>query len=310
MKLLVLCFQQLFVILLMLHQHILTCRTAVTAALHLQYLPRHRTTTTRQSRISSLRHSSAAESSPCHQSQEVAASPRHCWKTSSSAATALCAFFLSVSLLLLQPLPVHAADTAATAVTVNAIGRDSIVPCNKLAGAAGADAGDSKYVKNCVSTASVRQLDLYTAPWTFAGSLTNAQVLEYLQQALRDVDRLVEMETPGDKNGDDTSNALRAVTTRAGALAKDQLDFYINRNDRVIQFVSRQVDGPDVSDLGVNRKRLEEVRRKTPFGIMGVDDSADGGASSTEQVTEGALGQLKAFYGLQSGSGFEDVYAD
>lgn len=87
----------------------------------------------------------------------------------------------------------------------------------------------------------------------------------------------------------------------------DELEFVVNPADRVITFRSQQVEGPDsVSDFGGNRKRLEDIRKRIPFlQVMGAEfDSADSGPR------EGVGGQLKAFWGLQSGSGFEKVLLD
>jgi hypothetical protein len=63
---------------------------------------------------------------------------------------------------------------------------------------------------------------------------------------------------------------------------------------------------PSISDFGANRRRLDGIRKEAKvFELMG-----GGGYDSIEMRGTGPLGQLKAFYGLQSGSGFEDLYAE
>jgi uncharacterized protein (DUF1499 family) len=84
----------------------------------------------------------------------------------------------------------------------------------------------------------------------------------------------------------------------------DELEFSINEADEVVTFRSSQVSGPMVSDFGANRKRLEEIRVKAKLGVMGEEYEL------ADPSSEGALGQLKAFYGLQSGEGFEDIDLD
>ena len=65
------------------------------------------------------------------------------------------------------------------------------------------------------------------------------------------------------------------------------------------------------SDFGANRKRVEELRKKSGgvFSLMGeglmTADSYEGGAAGKRN---GFGGQLKAFYGLNSGQGYEGVF--
>eukprot|EP00980_Cylindrotheca_fusiformis_P008288 scaffold1736_cov127-Cylindrotheca_fusiformis.AAC.102 len=85
----------------------------------------------------------------------------------------------------------------------------------------------------------------------------------------------------------------------------DELEFVLNPEDEVVFF--RSLATSDTADFGVNKKRLEEIRKRAGiFGVMGQNmNSAD--SSSYSERGYGPLGQLKAFYGLQSGGGFEDV---
>lgn len=105
--------------------------------------------------------------------------------------------------------------------------------------------------------------------------------------------------------GQGADRSLKVKATR-NLGATDEIDFLINPTDSVITFISRRTDDEDGGDFGANRKRLEELRRKAQvFGIMGQEYS-----SADTAPREGAFGQLKAFYGLRSGGGYEDLLLD
>lgn len=146
---------------------------------------------------------------------------------------------------------------------------------------------------NCVSTASVRQLDLYMPPWTFNG-MTKEEVVARLRGVIAsDSTMMLVVDQP---------NYLKAQASRN--FCTDELEFVVNEADEVVTFRSSQVSGPAVSDFNANRKRLDEIRVKARLGIMGQEYEL------ADPSSEGPLGQLKAFYGLQSGEGFEDVNLD
>lgn len=146
---------------------------------------------------------------------------------------------------------------------------------------------------NCVSTASVRQVDLYAPPWTFYTSADEA--LARLKGALAEDSSWTLLVS--------SSNYLKVKGTRG--LAEDQVEFVVNPSDSVITYSSKQSAGPSVADFGAVRRRLEELRRRAGFGIMGEDY-----ASADAAPREGAWGQLKAFYGLRTGAGYERVLDD
>ena len=80
----------------------------------------------------------------------------------------------------------------------------------------------------------------------------------------------------------------------------DELQFVIKPADNIITFRGQQVGGPSVNDFGPNRKRLDELRQNSGGIFTSMGDEALGSPSS-----EGALGQLKSFYGY--GQGFGDI---
>jgi len=104
----------------------------------------------------------------------------------------------------------------------------------------------------------------------------------------------------------ETDNYLKVSATRN--FNTDEIEFLINPADSAITFRSRQVDGPAaVSDFGANRNRLDRLRKSAKvFGVMGDDF----GTADAVAPRESAFDQLKAFYGLQFGEGFEDVVLD
>jgi uncharacterized protein (DUF1499 family) len=181
------------------------------------------------------------------------------------------------SIISLSPSPAAAEDSVAP----------SIVAC-----AAPLDGS----AVNCVSTSSVRQLDLYMTPWTYADTMSSAEVLARLKGLIQSDSSLTLL---GDGDLWVSASASRNLGT-----CTDQLDFVIRPDDHVIVFQSKQIQGPSASDFGANRKRLEDLRQKAGgiFGRMGERlDTADTSAR------EGVGGQLKAFWGLQSGMGYEDI---
>eukprot|EP00977_Amphora_coffeiformis_P003645 scaffold710_cov171-Amphora_coffeaeformis.AAC.14 len=147
---------------------------------------------------------------------------------------------------------------------------------------------------NCVSTASVRQVDLYEPPWTFPDSMSSDEAMARLKGVVSSDPKLEVM--------GQSDLYLKVRGTRN--LGTDEIEFLINPNDKVITFISKRVDDPDGGDFGANRKRLDDLRKKSNgvFGVMGQEYS-----SADTAPRENAFGQLKAFYGLRSGGGYEDL---
>lgn len=148
----------------------------------------------------------------------------------------------------------------------------------------------------CVSTANVRQLDLYLPPWTFTQPAD--EVMSRLKGAVVADSSCEIVEQVG-------SQYLRVQAKRIGG-SVDELEFVISESDKVVTFRSA-ASNSDSSDFGTNKKRLEEIRKRAGiFEKMGSNMNSADSVSYSEQGY-GPLGQLKAFYGLQSGGGFEDV---
>jgi len=130
---------------------------------------------------------------------------------------------------------------------------------------------------NCLSTSSVKQLDLFATPWVY--ETTAAQVKERLAS----LGQVLEQD----------ENSLRV------RISRDEVVFRINDDDKVVTFTLTQRD----DGIGNARQRLNEIQKRAQiFGSMGQEF-----ASADAAPPEGPLGQLKAFYGLQSGSGYADV---
>lgn len=152
---------------------------------------------------------------------------------------------------------------------------------------------------NCVSTSSVKQLDCYVAPWTF-DSVTADEAKARLKGVFAaDPDIYKDLY---EENGYLRVNAARGLTT-------DQLEFIFDEQDKLVRLRSAELfdeTPPSISDFGANRRRLDGIRKDAKvFEVMG-----GSGYDSIEMRGTGPMGQLKAFYGLQSGAGFEDLYAN
>lgn len=162
---------------------------------------------------------------------------------------------------------------------------------------------------NCISTSNIKQLDTYSPPWTFEVSPQEAFArLKGIVNSDPSLD-LVEI--------DEEDKYMRIETKRLAASVVDYIEFIVKDDDKVVVFQSAEknpVDGgaggSGISDFGAIRKRLEDLRRRSGgvFGVMGeglTADSFDGGAFGKRN---GLGGQLKAFYGFNSGEGFESVF--
>jgi len=153
----------------------------------------------------------------------------------------------------------------------------------------------------CISTSNVKNLDLYAPPWTFSSSADEA--MARLKGAIEGepLNSIVPSE-------DSTSRHLLVDSKRSqlGSTAY-RMEFIINEADGVITFRSSAPEDITGPDFGLQRKRLNEIReRAATFGVMGEALNSADSKSSGEQGY-GPLGQLKSFYGLQSGGGFEEV---
>jgi uncharacterized protein (DUF1499 family) len=156
----------------------------------------------------------------------------------------------------------------------------------------------------CVSTSNVRQLDLYAPPWTFSSSISVDEIMSRLKGA-------VVTDSSSCEIVQQEGNQYLVVEAKRPADlfgTTDRLEFVINADDHVVTF--RSSSPSDGNDFGLQRRRLEEIRKRAGvFGVMG-DSMNTADTATVGERGNGPLGQLKAFYGLQSGSGFEDVLAE
>ncbi|KAG7360166.1 DUF1499 domain containing protein [Nitzschia inconspicua] len=157
----------------------------------------------------------------------------------------------------------------------------------------------------CVSTSNVRQIDLYSPPWTFPSSYSADEIMSRLKGA-------IVTDSTCDIVQQDGNQHLVVQAKRPNDLfgTLDQLEFVINAQDQVVTFRSSAPEDSTATDFGLQRRRLDEIRKRAGiFGVMG-DSMNTADAATTAERGNGPLGQLKAFYGLQSGGGFEDVLAE
>jgi uncharacterized protein (DUF1499 family) len=196
---------------------------------------------------------------------------------------------------------VAVAEEATTTTTTTSTTTTSYSIRKCPTGGSGGSGGDSKVP--CLSTSNVRQLDLYLPPWTFTTS--SADAMARLKGAIV-ADPLCDI-----LHQDDNDHLVVSAKRNGDVFGiVDELEFVINGADQVVTFRSSAPTDTTTPDFGQNRKRLEDIRKRAGiFGIMGES------LNSADSVSEGAkgygpVGQLKAFYGLQSGGGFEDVFRE
>jgi uncharacterized protein (DUF1499 family) len=166
----------------------------------------------------------------------------------------------------------------------------------------------------CVSTSNVRQLDLYVPPWTFRDNFNTDEVMATLKSAIEaDPLSTIVVSSQDDDNNYNNKQLLVDSKRKNDLIGNtvDRLEFIINESDHVITLKSSAPLESTTTDFGLQRKRLEQIRDRSGgiFGVMG-DTLNTADTKSTGERGNGPLGQLKSFYGLQSGGGFEDVLSE
>lgn len=156
---------------------------------------------------------------------------------------------------------------------------------------------------DCVSTASIRDAKgSYSPPWTFETSPDEA--FARIKGVLASDDAFVVTEV------DDTARYVRAYAKRLASINRDEVEFLVRGDDKVVLYRSTARLNGSVSDFGANRKRIDDIRRRgAVFGLQGdglTADSLNGGGQTNRN--NGPWGQIKAFYGFQSGEGFEKLF--
>jgi uncharacterized protein (DUF1499 family) len=144
---------------------------------------------------------------------------------------------------------------------------------------------------------------MQSPPWTFETSPDEA--FARIKGVLASDDSYVVTEI------DEDSRYVRAYAKRITSDA-DEVEFLVKPDDKVVLFRSTARKNGSVSDFGANRNRIDDIRRRgAVFNLMGdgmTADSYDGGGAASRG--NNPWGQLKAFYGLQSGQGFEAIFED
>lgn len=157
---------------------------------------------------------------------------------------------------------------------------------------------------DCVSTANIKDAKgSYSPPWTFEVSPDEA--FARIKGVLKSDESFVITEV------DDNARYVRAYAKRI-VVDADEVEFLVKGDDSVVLFRSSARKNGSVSDFGANRKRIDSIRKRgAVFDLMGggmTADSYDGGGAASKG--NNPWGQLKAFYGLQHGTGFEAVFEE
>lgn len=155
---------------------------------------------------------------------------------------------------------------------------------------------------NCVATSNIKQLENYSPPWKF--EVSSEEAFARLKGLIKNEPSYTVVEI------DEDAKYIRAEIPRINNI--DAVEFVIRGDDKVVVFKSNEIKGNGLSDYGANKKRVDDLRLKSNgvFSLMGdglTADSIDGGKFGKRN---GIGGQLKAFYGLQSGEGFQSVFEE
>ena len=164
--------------------------------------------------------------------------------------------------------------------------------------------------KNCISSSNIKDITKYSPPWSYSTSTEEA--FKTLKNSISSDPnlRVTSSYLPS------TSSSLSSVessspyiTASASRAFKDQdaLTFLFKPSDSLILFTTKENnDDTKVPDFGAQRSRLKNLRVLSGFGEMGQGFGSADVAGKKESFGT----QLKSFYGLQSGKGWEDIYED
>jgi len=159
---------------------------------------------------------------------------------------------------------------------------------------------------SCVSTSNVRDIQYFSPPWSF--DVTEGSGGEIWFDRLLDAVEGEEGVTVTAKRSD---WAIEASTPSTVVVPSATLKFKMIVEDGIVLFESRKGEG-GVGGVGGEdlRKRLERIRQRGGFGLGGSELNTADSAGVTTNNGRDFKSQLKAFYGLQSGAGYEDVFLD
>lgn len=170
---------------------------------------------------------------------------------------------------------------------------------------------NKNYNNQCLSTANVKQIDLYVSPWTYDPEIvSNDEVIARLKGAIIEIDSKYNSIVESSYQNNDNNNKdyyIKAIVKR-NLVVNDEIELIIDPIDNAVRYKIQQIDGPEtlINTLKEQRQLLELIRSRVKgLELMGSNvDSAD---SALLIKPEGIIGELSSFFGLQSGSGYEDT---
>lgn len=141
---------------------------------------------------------------------------------------------------------------------------------------------------------NIKDISMYSPPWTYSSS--SEEAFDNLKAALSKDEKVhITLSEPPSRISVDVDRQFPR---------QDEVKFSVLQDDKVITFVSKEKDdGALLPDFGFQKTRLGQIRESAGFSEMG----SSIGSSDTAGKRESFKTQLKSFYGLQSGSGWEDV---
>ena len=174
----------------------------------------------------------------------------------------------------------------------------------------------------CVSTASVKNLKYFTSPWTF--DVSSEEALARIKGLLQDAPGVtidgtdtLSVVSDGDNSEGEKPQTSKSyyvhATTRGDYVFEGEgsIEFLINPppdNNNIVTFKA--------TGYGASKQFFDSLRKQSNgvfISSSGMNEEMEDallGGSGTKGGGNGVFGQLKAFYGYQSGQGFEDVLLD
>lgn len=164
--------------------------------------------------------------------------------------------------------------------------------------------GKTGKATNCVSTSNVKDVDLYSPPWTY--EVSSDEAFARLKGAIAADSSLEVVES------DKENRYLRVEAATPLFQGKDAVEFLLRGDeDKFVTFKSYGMEAGAITDAKSHRLRLESIRKAAGvFGVMGAGLTSDSYGDLSRGREGGFKAQLKSFYGLQSGAGFEDVLSE
>ena len=115
---------------------------------------------------------------------------------------------------------------------------------------------------NCVATTNVKQLATYSPPWTF-------EISE--DEAFARLKGLIKSDPSFTLSESDEAAMYMKVDVQRTFIGQVAMEFLVKGDDKLVIFKSYEEEESGISDFGANKKRREDLRKKSGgvFSLMG-----------------------------------------